>query len=304
MPPPAPTLPQLSWLGRALPAAWQQAVRSHARGLSPRALAADLFLSYPRDDYGLDPARAKRMFFLLEQTVCRYFRLMVLGADRIPAGRALLVGCHSGVLPWDATCLVVAVYRHTGRFSRNAAHQFFGRCAAVKRFLATQGAVIGEALRLEELLRRDEIVLLFPGGAEDMRRPFWERYRVKPHKGFAAGNGGYIKVALRSQSPIVPVAIVGAEETHLLVGEIPPLARLVGLPYAPVVLSVVPLPARFYIRFGDPIRLGAPPEAAADQAVVDRLNVEFRAALQALIDDTRRHRRGIYWSSYDAADPP
>jgi 1-acyl-sn-glycerol-3-phosphate acyltransferase len=235
--------------------------------------------------------------------VCRYFRLTVRGAEHLPPGRAIVVGCHSGVLPWDATCLVVAIHRHTGRFSRNVAHQLFGRFAPVARFLAAHGMVMGEAARVEALLRREEIVLLFPGGAEDMRRPVWERYRVKPHKGFAPGNGGYVKIALRTQSPLVPVAVVGAEETHLLLGDVPPLARLLGTPYFPIVLSALPLPARLYVRFGAPVHLDAPPEAAADQAVVDRLNIEVRRALQNLIDDTRRRRHGIYWSSYAESGP-
>lgn len=295
--------PRLSWAGRMLPARWQRSVLSHAHGLDAPALLAELFLSYPEDDYGLDPKRTKLTFYLLEKTICRYFRPEVWGAENVPPGRALIISCHSGVLPYDATCLVVAIYKHTGRISRNAGDHFFGRFGLVERFLAARGALVGYPERLEDLLQRDELVVLFPGGAEDMRRPFWERYRVRAHKGFAPGRGGYIKLALRTRSPIVPVAIVGAEETHFLVSEVPPLARLVGLPFFPIVLSPLPLPARFYIRFGRPIHLAEPAAAADDQQTVDRLNREVRAELQALIDDTRRHRRGIYWSSYDGAAP-
>jgi 1-acyl-sn-glycerol-3-phosphate acyltransferase len=295
---------RLSPLGRSLPRRWGDALLRHAHGLDPLALLADLFLEHDADPYGLDPVRTKRAFFLVEQTVCRYFRLQTLGAEHIPPGRSLIVGCHSGVLPWDAACLVVAIYRHTGRFSRNAADRLFGRCGPIARFLTARGVVISEQERLAELLRRDEIVVLFPGGAKDMTRPFWERYRVRPHRGFAPGRGGYIRVALATGSPIVPVAIVGAEETHFLVKDVRPLARLLGLPYAPLVLSAFPLPARFYIRFGAPLRLDAPPAAADDQSVVDRLNTRVRHALQDLIDDTRRRRRGIYWSSLDATGEP
>ena len=289
----------LAWLERFLPAAWRSAVSARARSLDPTTPLADVALSCPPDDYGLDPVRAERAFVLLEQTIGRYFRMRVMGAEHIPAGRALVIGRHSGVLPWDAACLVPAIYRHTGCFSRNAGDALWGQFAPVARFLAAHGVVLGPAGQLEELLRRGEIVLLFPGGAADMRLPVWERYRVKPHKGFAPGRGGYIKIALRTQSPIIPVAIVGAEEVHMLLADIRPLARLLGWPYFPIVVSTLPLPARIYIRFGEPIRLDATPEAAADQGVVDRLNREVRAALQALIDDTRRRRCGIYWSSYE-----
>jgi 1-acyl-sn-glycerol-3-phosphate acyltransferase len=256
----------------------------------------------PDEDGGLDVEQTRRSFALIEQTVGRYFRTYVTGAKHVPRGRALVIGCHSGVFPWDATCLVPAIHRHTGRFPRSAGHALWGRFAPVARFLRARGIVLGPASELEALLRRDELVVLFPGGAEDMRRPIWERYRVKPHKGFAPGRGGYIKIALRTRTPLVPVAIVGAEEIHMLLHDLPLVARLLGLPFFPIVLSVLPLPARIYIRFGRPRQLDAPPEAAADQAVVDRLNTRFRAALQALIDDTRRRRHGIYCSSYDGGD--
>jgi 1-acyl-sn-glycerol-3-phosphate acyltransferase len=174
-----------------------------------------------------------------------------------------------------------------------------GRRGPLARILKATGHVIGERPRVEELLQRDALVLVFPGGAQDMLRPIWRRYRVVPHVGLAPGNGGYLKAALRARSPIVPVAVVGTEEIHVLLGDLPSLARWIGFPFFPLVASPLPLPARIYIRFGPPIHLDAPPEAADDQATVDRLNVEVRERLQALITDTVRHRRGIYWSRYD-----
>ncbi len=292
--------PRISSLGRALPEPWQRWLLARAHRLDPLSLLADcFFVNYPPQDDGLDPASAKRSFYLVEQTVCRYFRTQVLGTEHIPPGRALLIGCHSGVVPWDAACLVVALYQHTARFPRSAGDRFFARLPPIARFLAARGAVVGESRRLEEFLDDDHLVVLFPGGALDMARPFRERYRVKSHRGFARGRGGYVKIALRTRTPIVPVAIVGAEETHILLANLQPLARLFGMPFAPVVLTPWPLPARIYIRFGTPIHLDAPPEAAADQAIVDRLNTTVRTALQALIDDTRQRRSGIFWSSYD-----
>jgi 1-acyl-sn-glycerol-3-phosphate acyltransferase len=284
-----------------LPQSWAETVLALPRGLDLASLLTDCFVSYAPDSAGFDPARARRALFMVDRTVCRYFRMTVIGGNNLPQdGRALIIGCHSGPLPWDAACLVVAVYRTTGRFSRNAGDRIFARFAGVERFLATRGALVGDPARLEALLARDEMVVLFPGGAKDMTRPIWERYRVKPHRGFAPRRGGYIRLALRTQSPIVPVAIVGAEETHIMLANLAPLAHLLALPYAPVFLSPAPLPARIYVRFGEPIRLAAAADAADDQDTVDRLNTEVRQSLQTLIDDTRRRRRGIYWSSFDA----
>ena len=289
---------KLTALGRLLPASLQGAIRRQAHNVGLGGILGDLFLTYPPDPLGLDRSLAKRWFFVLDQTLGRYFRPTVLGAENLLPGRGLVIGCHSGVIPYDAACLVVAIRQHTGRFARAIGDRFFGRRAAVERYLRACGAMIGEPGAVEAALRRDELVVVFPGGALDMCRPIWERYRVRAHRGFAPGRGGYVKAALRTGSPIVPVAIVGAEETHLMLGDVAPVARLLGLPFFPIVASPWPLPAHIYLRFGAPIHLTASPRAASVQPVVDRLNVEVRRTLQALIDDTVRHRRGIYWSTY------
>jgi acyltransferase-like protein len=196
--------PRLTALGRILPTALQAAIRERTGGLDVATLLADLFRSYPPDDLGFDPVTTRRAFLLLDRTVCRYFRLQVLGTENIPAGRAMIVGCHSGVFAWDATCLVVAIYRHTGRFSRNVGDRFFGRLGPIVPFLKATGLVIGDPERVEACLRHDELVMAFPGGAADMLRPIWRRYQIEPHRGLAPRRGGYLKIALRAKSPIVP----------------------------------------------------------------------------------------------------
>jgi 1-acyl-sn-glycerol-3-phosphate acyltransferase len=297
--------PRLNRLGRALPLAWQQAIVRRSRGLDLGAIASDLFIDYPPDDRGFDPVSTKRWFYMIERLAGRYFRATTIGAENIPAGRVVIVTTHSGVVPWDAMLLVAEIYRLTGRFSWNAGHELWGRSASLKGLLVPTGMVLGGRAEFEELLRRDEICTIFADGGQGNRRAYYlerDRYKVKPQKGFAPGCGGYIKVALRTRSPVVPVAIVGAEEVHYCVGDIPQLAEYLGVPFFPLVASPFPLPARIYIRFGEPIRLGALPEAADEQAVVDRLNEQVRSALQTLTDDTLRRRKGIYWSSYDASD--
>jgi 1-acyl-sn-glycerol-3-phosphate acyltransferase len=295
--------PRLNRLGRALPGAWQQAILRRSRGLDLGAIASDLFLDYPPDDRGFDPVTTKRQFFIVEQLVARYFRATTMGVENIPHGRVVIVASHSGVVPWDAILLVTEIYRLTGRFSRNAGHELWKRSAVLKNLLVPTGMILGGPADFEELLRRDEMCVIFADAGQGNRHAYYlesDRYKVKPEKGFAPGCGGYVKIALRTRSPIVPAAVVGAEEVHYCLGDVPQLAAYLKVPFFPLVASLVPLPAHIYIRFGEAIRLRVPPEAAAQQAVVDRLNKHVRSALQALIDDTLRHRRGIYWSSYDA----
>jgi len=295
--------PQLNRFGRALPVAWQKAIVRRSRGLGLGAIASDLFLDYPPDERGFDPVGTKREFFLIEQLAGRYFRATTMGAENIPDGRALVVASHSGVIPWDGPLLAAETYRLTGRFPWNAGHHIWGWSPAVKNLMVPAGMVLGGHEDFERLLDQDELVTIFVDAGEGNRRAYYlanDRYKVKPQKGFAPGHGGYVKVALRTRTPVIPVAIVGTEEVHYCLGDVPQMAEYLGVPFFPIVASLVPLPAHIYIRFGEAMRFDFPPEAADDQALVDRLNENVRSTMQALVDDTLRRRKGIYWSSYDA----
>jgi 1-acyl-sn-glycerol-3-phosphate acyltransferase len=194
----------------------------------------------------------------------------------------------------------VAIHDATGRISRAIGDNLFGQIGVIQDFLRRQGAVVGRPEIVERLLRGGNYVLVFPGGSRDMERPYLtQRYRVLPHRGFAPGHGGYIKIALRTRTPIVPLAVVGAEEAHVMLGDLPPLARAVGVPFFPLLLFPLPLPVKLYIRFGPPIVLPGSAADAKDQQKVDQLNKMVRRRVQQLIDDTVRRRRGIIVSAYN-----
>ena len=234
-------------------------------------------------------------------TLGRYFRLAVRGGENIPAGPCLVVGCHSGVIPYDAALALVAIEQATGRLARSVGDRFWGRLRPVEQFLRRRGAIVGDPAETTALLRAGNLVLVMPGGVADMTRPYWrDPYRVLRHKGWAPGRGGFVKVALAARAAIVPMAIVGAEEAHLMLWNAEWAARAVGFAFFPIVAFPFPLPAKVYVRFGKPIRLRQRPAAAADQAIVDRITERVRQDLQALIDDTRRRRHGIIWSRFDA----
>jgi 1-acyl-sn-glycerol-3-phosphate acyltransferase len=252
------------------------------------------------DALGFEAATAERWLGYVRAVLWPYFRPQVIGAGNVPAGRALIVGCHSGVIPYDAAATLVAVHEATGRFARALGDYLFGQNAAVEGFLRRSGAVVGRPEVVETLLRAGHLVLIFPGGAKDMERPYLtQRYRVLPHRGFAPGRGGYIKVALRTGAPIVPLAVVGAEEAHVLLGTVPALAGVFRVPFFPWVLFPLPLPVKLYIRFGAPIVLPGGAADARDQRAVDRLNAMVRRRVQRLIDDTVRRRTGVIFSRFD-----
>jgi 1-acyl-sn-glycerol-3-phosphate acyltransferase len=246
-----------------------------------------------------DPDATRASMALIRATLGRYFRPEVHGAQHLEAGRCMVVGCHSGVIPYDAACTLAAIEHETGRVAHAVGDRFFGRLKFVEGYLRRHGAIVGEPEESAALLRAGNILLVFPGGARDMTRPIWQNpYRVLAYKGFAKGAGGYIKIALSTGTPIVPLAVVGAEEAHMLLYNSRRMARLLRVPFFPIVAFPFPIPVKLYIRFGRAIRFREGPEAANDQATVDRLNARVRRRVQALIDDTRERRDGIIWSSY------
>ena len=253
-------------------------------------------------DSKFDAGAMRASLAMVRQTVGRYFRLEAHGGENIPDGGCMVVGCHSGVVPYDAACALVAIEDVTGRLGRSVGDHLWGRVKVIERFLHRRGVIVGERDGAAQILRAGHILLVMPGGTLDMTRPIWrDAYRVLPHKGFARERGGYIKLALSTGVPILPMAVVGAEEAHMLLYNMKGLAQRLRAPFFPLVAFLFPLPVKIRVRFGRPIRFREGPQAANDQAVVDRLNTRTRRALQALIDDTLRRRKGVIWSRYDAA---
>jgi len=140
-------------------------------------------------------------------------------------------------------------------------------------------------------LRRMELVTVFPEGAKGAGKLYRERYRLARF-----GRGGYVRMALRSGAPIVPIAIVGAEEIHPVLAKSDVLARLLGLPYFPITptfpwlgpLGLIPLPSRWRIPFGEPIDLSSyPPDSAEDFHLVSQVSDEVRYIIQQRIHKMR-----------------
>ncbi|HSQ00349.1 MAG TPA: 1-acyl-sn-glycerol-3-phosphate acyltransferase, partial [Candidatus Dormibacteraeota bacterium] len=163
-----------------------------------------------------DPATADIWLGRVRAVLWPYFRPQLMGIEHLPRGRAMIIGCHSGLIPYDAACTTAAIHEATGRVCRAFGDRFFGAIPALEEFLNRCGAGVGDPTVAEAALRNDDPVLVFPGGTLDMTRSYLtDAYRVVPHRGFAPGHGGYVKLALRTGAPIVPLAVVGAEEAHV-----------------------------------------------------------------------------------------
>lgn len=253
------------------------------------------------DAFGYDPVEARHFEPLVATLVEKWFRAEVRGVESIPEeGPALVVANHAGAIPFDGLVLSYAVRRNHPRrrdvrwLAENEAHHFPFFGALMSRL----GAVRACPENAQALLERGQVVGVFPEGNTALRKTYGERYRLRRF-----GRGGAVKLALRTGVPIVPAAIVGGEETYPLLWRTRWFADWLGVPFLPVTplfpllgpLGLVPLPVRWRLAFGAPIRLDLPPAAADDTAVVSRINEQVRGAVQALLAELLGRRRGVFW---------
>lgn len=240
------------------------------------------------DEYGKDAGLGSVMQPVLDFFYERYWRVSVQGASHVPSGPVLLVANHAGALPLDGPVLQQALSRERPDLqeARWLAEDQVFHAPMLGTLMNRLGAVRAcpeNALRLLDELRP---VIVFPEGIQGLSKPFAQRYQLKRF-----GRGGFVKLALRTGAPIVPVAIVGAEETVPLFGKLP--ASFLGIPYLPV--TPPPLPARWIIRFGDPISMGdLPPEAAEDLSQVQRLTERTRESIQGMLQSLLKDRRSVF----------
>jgi 1-acyl-sn-glycerol-3-phosphate acyltransferase len=253
------------------------------------------------DDFGLDPAYEQRIRPLLEFFYRRYFRVETTGIDNVPPdGRALIVANHSGTLPLDGAMLRTAVRLEHPRERelRWLAEDFVFYLPFVGAFMNRIGAVRACQENAERLLKKDSLVAVFPEGVKGIGKLYKDRYRLQRF-----GRGGFIRLCLRTRTPIVPCAVVGAEESSPMLYRIEYLSKAVGLPYFPLTptfpllgpAGLLPAPTKWRIRFGEVMRFeGYGPEAADDHVLVGRLAERVRATIQGMLDEGVRKRRSVW----------
>ncbi len=285
-------------------AAAQQAAGSLPQRLrsAVEALVRRLQGDYTEDAWGFDEGFAEAMFPLFEFLYETWWRVEVDGVVNVPAhGRALLVANHAGSLfPFDATMITTAIMkRHPlPRWPRFMVLDWAFVLPFLSWFMRRVGGVPASPYNAARLLSEHELVMVFPEGIKGTGKPFADRYRVQRF-----GRGGFVEIALRTGSPIVPVAVVGSEEIYPKLGESDLLARATGAPFVPVTptfpwlgaLGLIPLPSRWRIEFCEPIDVSAhPPEAADDQRLVLDLSEQVRETIQQKLYDNLAKRRSTF----------
>lgn len=250
------------------------------------------------DEFGLDPefrARAMPLFRVLYE---KYWRVDARGARHVPkSGPVILVSNHSGALPFDATMIACALeearYPRPPRFLYD---RFVENLPWIPSFYKKAGGVVASHENAARLLEKEELIGLFPEGVSGLSKLYSERYVLQPF------SGGFIRLALRFGAPIVPVAVVGAEEIYPLVGRLKGLGKLMGAPYLPVTpffpllgpLGLIPLPTKWQIRFGKPIVLAPPAHLRLDGTAVRAMAEQVRRRVQTMIRALLLERESVF----------
>jgi 1-acyl-sn-glycerol-3-phosphate acyltransferase len=233
-----------------------------------------------------------------------WFRVETEGLDNVPAdGGALLVSNHSGALPPDAPMIMQALRKDhpAHRPLYMLGEHWFKGYPGVGMLTNKLGLVAAHPANAQRLLRDEgRLVLVFPEGQKGTRKLFWQRYRLRRF-----GRGGFVKTALRAGVPIVPIAVIGAEEAMPIFAHVPLLQRLTGLIYFPInhafphfglAAGLMYLPAKFKIRFLEPIELdGYGPDAAEDLELVRSLAEEVRQRIQSQVDRLISERTSVWF---------
>jgi 1-acyl-sn-glycerol-3-phosphate acyltransferase len=248
---------------------------------------------YAVDEYGFDQEVAEKLLLASLRPIAeKWFRIDVRGVENLPVdGGALVVSNHSGTVPVDGLMTMWAIHEHTGRFLRPLGADLVFRLPFVSALARKGGATLACNEDAERMLAGGELVGVWPEGFKGIGKPFAERYKLQRF-----GRGGFVAAALRTGVPIVPLSVVGAEEIYPLVGNLPSLARLLGVPYVPITplfpwlgpLGLVPLPSKWLMEFGDPVRTDEYAASAADDPmlvfnVTDQVRETIQQSLYTLL---------------------
>lgn len=257
---------------------------------------------YPVDDFGFDPEFTENVLLPLARPFYRnWFRVEASGLEHVPADSgALVVANHSGTLAFDAIMTQVALKddHPAHRNLRMLAANLVFETPVIADLARKAGHTLACHADAERLLSAGEVVGVWPEGFKGIGKPFRERYRLQRF-----GRGGFVAAAIRTGAPIIPTAIVGAEEIYPMVANASPLARVLGLPYFPITptfpalgpLGLIPLPSKWLIHFGTPIPTAdIPAEEADDPMVLFDITDQVRESIAASITRLLAMRESVF----------
>jgi 1-acyl-sn-glycerol-3-phosphate acyltransferase len=247
------------------------------------------------DPFGLDPQWAKYALATVAFLHRRYFRSEVHGVENVPEGRVLLVANHSGQVPLDGAMVGAAMFMDAEppRIIRAMVEKWAVSLPFVSLLFARVGQVVGVPENAKRLLQQGEVLLVFPEGARGISKTFDQRYKLTEF------GLGFMRLAIETDTPIVPVGVIGAEEQYVSLANVQALAKILRMPAFPVIPQLfipggqLPLPTKYRIWFGEPMRFSGDPDD--DDAVIDEKVWLVKQTIQSMLNRGLKERKHIFW---------
>lgn len=252
---------------------------------------------YGYDPFGLDPIYSRNLMLSMALMYRYWLRVQVDGIERVPEGRVLLIGNHAGnTFAFDGAMLAASLFfdHEPPRLVRGMGEYYLPRIPFFNIFMQRFGSVVGTPRNCVQLLERDEAIMVFPEGERGFLKPYRKRYQLQRF------GLGFLRLALETRTPIVPVGIVGAEEQSPGIARVEWLGKLIGAPALPVTatfpwlgpLAIVPLPVKFRIHFGEPLLFEGDAHDE-DRAVEEKVEV-VKDAIRELVQEGLDEREGWF----------
>jgi len=247
------------------------------------------------DPFGLDLEWMKYALMAVSVLHRFYFRVDVSGVENVPPGRVLLIANHSGQVPIDGALIASAMFYDADppRVVRSMVDKWTQTLPGVSAFFARCGQVVGVPENAARLLESEEALLVFPEGTRGISKPFSERYCLKEF------GLGFMRLALETKTPIVPIAVVGAEEQYINLGNLNAVAKAMGMPVFPIIPQIfvpggaMPLPTKYRIQFGEPLVMNGDPDD--EDAVIEPKVEVVRGTIQSMLNRGIKERKHVFW---------
>jgi len=252
------------------------------------------------DEFGFNPKTVAQWRPFFQFFYEDYFQVEATGIENIPKqGRAVLIGNHGGVLPMDAfmICTAVLLHHEAPRRIRFLSHGFLRSNRWLYEIVSGHGGVPATYAVAKTLLKADELVFFYPEGPRGTGKRFSMRNRVYDF------DPGFVKAAIATSSPIIPVVTLGSDEIYPMLANFKSVARLMRTPYWPVTpmfpwlpffSSCVPLPIKFLISIGKPIYLDYPPDRVSDRKLRLEIAREIQYDVQRELNKLLRQRKSLF----------
>jgi len=252
--------------------------------------------AYGYDPWGYNPDAFKRFILPGAWLYRHYFRCITTGIENVPEGRMLLIGNHGGQVAFDGLMVTTALVLEAEppRLARGMGEYWLGTLPWLSIVLERIGSSVGTPETCVDMLHHGECVLAFPEGVRGMNKVYADAYQLQEF------GLGFMRLALETDTPIVPFAVVGSEEQAPGIANLVGVGKMLGMPSFPITLTwpwlgplgMIPLPARYYIRFGEPMRFEG--DHNDEDEVIEQKVMEVKSTIQGMLREGLASRESIF----------